>query len=257
MSRTNTSSGIGKKFGANPKGKAVKRWSYSAWAGLMSCPMRFFRSYVLGERGPKVPAMERGNEIHKLAEFYLTRRFDGVPPELKRLKPEYLALRKEKPIVEQFWGVDQRWKTKEWNSWCVIKMDAVLPPKKMDGWLWLQDLKTGREYPDHWKQGSLYGAVGLSKYPDLEGVISEFWYADQPVGKNTVTYTFPLKEVKALKEYWLEQGEQVMQPRKLYLPQPSENACRWCHLRSDKGGWNGVKCDGWKTVKELKAGSRR
>lgn len=201
--------------------------------------------------------MERGNEIHKLAEFYLKRRFDGVPPELKRLKPEYLGLRREKPIVEEFWGVDQQWKLKKYDSWCVIKMDAALPPQKMDGWLWLQDLKTGRVYPDHWKQASLYGAVGLAKYPgDIDGVRAEFWYADQPVGKNILSLEWNLKEVKTLKHYWQEQGAVVMEPQKLYIPEPSENACKWCHLRSDKGGWNGVKCDAWKAVKELQRGRR-
>lgn len=233
------------KLGNNPQGKGVKRWSYSAWASLFECPFRFFVSYVLGQRGPKVWAMERGNEIHKLAEFFLKRRFDGVPPELKRLRPEYQGLRQTKPIVEEFWGVSSSWKLKERDSWCVIKMDAALPPKKMDGWLWLQDLKTGKVYPNHWKQASLYGAVGLAKYPDIDGVMAEFWYADQPVGKNTHTYKWDFRDVKILRDFWMEQGEEIMTPRKRYLPQPSEGACKWCWLRKDKGG----PCDAYKTLK--------
>lgn len=231
-----------------PRDKVMSRWSYSAWACMKSCALKYYYAYIRGERGPPVPAMARGIEIHRLAEYFLQRKINGLPYELKKLKPEYLALQRAKPIVEQFWGVSEKWKPKGRDSWCVMKMDAALAPTRKEPRLWIQDLKTGREYASHEDQGSLYASIGLAMYPDLEGVDVEFWYADQPVDDNTRTFRFKLIDVKDAVEHWRKEGADIMEPKKIYYPSPTEDACKWCHLRSDKGG----PCDAWKVVKALR-----
>ncbi len=124
--------------------RAVKHWSYSAYGVWKSCAFKFYCERMLGMRGPPVPAMQRGTAIHALQENLLKGKIYGMPRELAKFGTELTALKHAKPIVEEFWGVDENWVFQEKRSWCVMKMDAALPPtKKNDYELYVQDLKTG------------------------------------------------------------------------------------------------------------------
>jgi hypothetical protein len=191
-------------------------------------------------------ALERGIELHKKQEGYLKGDVTSLPKDFKSFATHYKQLKKQHPIVEQFWGVDKRWRPVNWNSWVVMKMDAALEPSKKHGsMLWIQDLKTGKEHEDgHKRQGRLYAAIGRAIYPKAKGVIVEFWYTDLGY---PIQYEYNLASLKRAQDYWMEQGHKVLTPKKTYMPNPSLEACKWCYLRTDKGG----PCSAFKMVPEL------
>lgn len=230
--------------------KRVVRWSYSAWSQFHKCAFAFYRKFVCGDKDTSTSyALERGITLHKQQENYLRGEITGLPRTFLPFKREYIALKKQQPIVEKFWGVDHTWKSVQYGSWVVFKMDAAVPPNKRIGMdsLWIQDLKTGREYDTHAKQASLGAVIGARQYPDIAQVEVEFWYIDQGIIRQ---YHFDKAELTEEQEFWTEEGERLLTPQKKYLPNPSEENCKYCFLRSDKGG----PCDAWKKIKQARKG---
>jgi len=227
------------------KPKTINRWSYSAWSVWKSCRFKYFCSYILGIKDD-APSyyLERGIEIHKQAEAFLKGEIKQLPPALRKFRSHYAELRKLNPVVEEFWGVTKEWKPAQRDSWVVMKMDAaVLPSKKTDGLLIIQDLKTGREYDSHLNQAGLYAAIGYALHPKAKAVETEFWYSDHgTVSRNF----FDRRALKKQVAFWLSEGASLLKKEKKYLPSPSEYGCKYCHLRSDKGG----PCLAWKSLKK-------
>lgn len=225
--------------------KRLTRWSYSAWNDFNKCAFAFYQKYVLGKKETSTsPALERGNTLHKKQEVYLNGSVKQVPREFLPFKPEYEALKRARPIVEQFWGVDTHWQPMDWGSWVVFKMDAAVLPGKFIGkdTLWIQDLKTGKVYDSHDKQASLGATIGRALYPKVKRVEVEFWYADQGI---IIPYEFDKAELKRQRQFWTSEGDRILTPQKEYLPSPSVDNCKYCFLRSDNGG----PCKAWKKFK--------
>lgn len=224
-----------------PKPPMLNNWSYSAWAQFKACAFRLYRTKVCGDKEPTNIFMTRGIEAHKKAEFYLKGQFKQLPKELLSLSTEYKNLRKAAPIVEQFWGVDMEWKPTQWGSWVVMKMDAAVTPCKLtDHRLFVQDLKTGRRYDNHDDQASLYAVLGMQLHPTAKGVDVEMWYNESG---EVYPIAYSVSQVEKLKKYWNREGKKLMAERE-FLPSPNENACKYCNVRSDKGG----VCHAWKKL---------
>lgn len=224
--------------------RKITRWSYSAWSSFKSCPFKFFRTRIMGDKEPSNRALERGNMVHAKAEGLLKGRITGMPNELAKLARYYKQLRQLKPVVETYWNVDRNWKpvhSKD-DTWCTMKMDAAVEPcRATDRRLFIQDLKTGREYNGHKDQASLYACIGAVKYPKSVGVEVEFWYSDHGYSQ---PYFFTPSRIKHDTDIWIERGEQLMSEKR-FLPTPSIDACKYCFLRTDRGGM----CDAWKANK--------
>jgi hypothetical protein len=233
--------------------RPVTHWSYSSWSLKNKCDYAWYITQMLGVKDPAPMnrALMRGIELHKKAEGYLKGDVTSLPGELKLFSLHYKQLKRAKPIVEQFWGVDKRWRPVNYKSWVVMKMDAAVEPsRKNENILWIQDLKSGREYEDaHFDQGSLYAAIGYAMYPKIDGVIVEFWYADeQDPDKRIAQYEFTRKKLVKYTEVWQDRGQTLLTPQRKYLPNPSEDACRWCFLRDDRGG----NCNAWRAIRGLR-----
>lgn len=233
------------KKGRQAGQKRMTRWSYSGWATYQQCQFKYYGQFILGIKGDDIednPAIIRGNLLHKKQEKYLLGEIRGVPREFLPFKDELEGLKSAKPIVEQFWGVDASWHPINWGSWVVFKMDAAVLPTKKEPTLWVQDLKTGREYPKHADQASLGACIGFALHPKVEEVQVEFWYADQGIIR---AYDYSPKELKRETKRWMAEGDRILTPQKKYLPSPSEDNCKWCPVRSDRHG----PCEAWKKVK--------
>jgi PD-(D/E)XK nuclease superfamily len=228
--------------------KPFTRWSYSAWSAFKTCRYMFGKGYYEGVRGPQGPAAARGEHIHKLSEGLLRGDITGgVPKPLKRLEQHYKAFipyAKGRLVVEEFWGVTEKWKKAgKDDTWCVMKMDAATTPTKKDPVLTLVDLKTGREYPGHQDQGELYAVIGHALYPKIEEAHAEFWYADYTTDKPVSSWTYSREQLEELRKVWHERGRQMFSETE-FQKTPSQDGCKWCHLRSDKGG----PCSAWRNV---------
>lgn len=217
-------------------------WSYSAWGMFKKCMYFYYCVRILRMSEGTNIHMERGIKEHKIQEQYLKGNISVLPKNYADLKQQYKALKNANPIVEQFWGVDNRWKPSKWKSWAVMKMDAAVAPcRQTDYNLFIQDLKTGKEYENHMDQGLVYGAIGLAIYPKAENVEAEFWYVDQGY---VVHHDIPRDVIMRERKKWEERGKEMLSPRKKWPKSPSQEGCKWCFLRSDRGG----PCHGWKEL---------
>jgi hypothetical protein len=220
----------------------IKFWSFSSWHTWHQCAFRWYHVYVLGMKEPPGPAMARGDMIHKKAEAYLKGELKGpVPKELAKLGSYYEQLRRQHPLVEEYWNVNSKWKqaTKD-RMWCTMKMDAALLPGRKARSLLIQDTKTGHEYDYHAKQASLYACLGAAIVPETVGVDVEMWYVDEGY---PISYRFTPAQIERQTNWWMGQGERLLADRK-WLATPSVEACKYCHIRSDRGG----TCKSWKVL---------
>lgn len=212
--------------------KIQAHWSYTA-ASLFKCKRLYKEVYIKGNRAPQGPSATRGEQIHKLAEHYLKGDITGgVPGALRKLEAEFRGLKKAQPVVEEFWGVDEDWHFVRGRGWCVMKMDAAVEPTWKQPTLDMIDFKTGQIYPTHEAQGELYLAIGFARTSWIEEASTEFWYTDQ--GK-VVRREYTRSDIKTLAEKWHGKGREIMTTTK-FPATPHIDVCRWCHIRSDRGG---------------------
>jgi len=225
----------------------LQRWSYSVWAGMKQCPRKI--RYAKIDKLPELPspAAERGNTIHLKAEHYVKGDITGgVPRELKKLESEFRQLKKAKPEhVEEFWGFDKNWKPLrdgfDPKQTFTLKADAALAPRK--GVAIGIDYKSGRVYDGHDDQAELTAVATHLWYPNAKEIEIEFWYIDKG---RIVTYHFEVTYLEQRLKYWDKEGKKLLAEEK-FIPTPSEDACKWCSFRSDKGG----PCSAWKTLKNV------
>lgn len=222
-----------KKAAVEPKPVKVEllRWSYSSWSTYDECGARFAFRYSQKIPDKPSPAMARGTEIHTDAEMWTqTTKKVPLPPNLKKLAPQFEALRKAKPQVEAWWGVDKEWKPVKYGGWLVAKIDAFVQVKNE---LIIIDHKTGRVYADkHEKQASLYAALGGIFFPKVKRVVAEMWYLDQG---STLTWEWNREQVEQYQALWDRRGKEVMAHPNLN-PRPGWY-CKWCpYSKANAGG---------------------
>ena len=216
----------------------MNSWSLSKIQAYYSCPLKYKMIYLKGIRQKASPAMDRGNVIHAKAEKFLDGTIRGMPNELVKLKEPYKKLKKNKPLVEVKLSVDDAWNYTEWKTgWCRGILDVF---DRIDNEIIIIDHKTGRIYPKHSEQGEIYSCLASSTANDVKNYHVEFWYIDQGVIKS---YDFSADEVEELKKKWKVKAIKVLSATR-FPATPSHDACRWCHIRTDKGG----TCHAWKKI---------
>ena len=71
-----------KKLALTKVAKAVTSWSFSRYGDYKKCPLAFKLKHIDKIQEPKSPAMQRGIDIHNLAEAYVVGKLAKLPPEL-------------------------------------------------------------------------------------------------------------------------------------------------------------------------------
>lgn len=217
--------------------KMPDHWSYSSWSSYHKCAFQYYCTKILNIKEPPSDnrALIRGIELHKKQEGYFKGDVTSLPREFKPFLSHYKAVKRLNPVVEKFWGVSEDWVPMNWHSWVVMKMDAAIIPRSSNQMmLWIQDLKSGREYVDaHAKQADLYVAIGSALFPKFKTAVAEFWYIDQGY---PIEYEYTKRMVIELRKFWIDQGRKLLKRKKEYLPNPSEDNCKWCFLSAAKGG---------------------
>jgi hypothetical protein len=176
--------------------------------------------------------MERGNQIHKLAEDYTKGKLDKLPKELELFKDQFEILKTSNPHVEVTWAFTKDWHETMWNDWqnCMlrIKVDASCLD---DTVLYVIDHKTGKERDGYEAQLSLYALGGMLKYPHIKEVNTQLWYLDSG---NPIEQTYKIKEQKTLLKDWNKKTTPMLNDTQ-FAPKPG-NHCRWCTFSKAKGG---------------------
>lgn len=213
--------------------KSLPAWSFSRWFVYTSCPAKAKFKFIDKLKEPEGPALAKGNAVHKDAEEYLTGVKRTLPASLKSLEKEFKELKKMKPKCEIQWAFDANWGPTGWfdaDAYVRAMADAVGSPAP--GVLRMIDFKTGREYPYHVDQLSLYALSVFKKFLDINQVSAELWYID--TGK-VVTMEFSRAEEKDLEKHWKKETAKMMKDV-TFEPKPSLDSCKFCHFKKANNG---------------------
>ena len=234
--------------------KPVTSWSFSRYNDYKQCPLKFKLKHIDKLKEPPSAAMERGNQIHTMAEAYVKGQLRTMPPELKSLAEEFKELklmykRKQTPmVVEDQWAFTSTWELSQWNDWnncwLRVKLDNA---HTLDDTQYVTDWKTGkyRDYKEveYNEQLELYATAGLSMAA-IEGnknitVVPRLGWLDEgfftmPTDNDGNTLAYTMKDLPKLQKLWSKRVTPMFND-KHYPPKPN-NDCKWCHFRKSNGG---------------------
>lgn len=226
--------------------KPVTSWSFSRYTKYKQCPAKFKFNVVMGMKEPGNAAMDRGTDIHKLAENYVKGELPRLPAELALFKKEFVRLKKQKvKTVEDDWTWTKDWAhethSKDWTgAWVRIKIDASYTNMQHEALVPI-DFKTGKisdyKQVEYEEQLELYALGGLKKYPFVKIVAPQLWYLDQGVmwiGPNDEQLEYTRADEKFLEKKWAAKIKPMFND-KTYKATPN-HGCQWCHFRKSNGG---------------------
>lgn len=214
------------------KPTTITSWSYSRYALYEKCPRKAKYKFIDKLPEPGNAAMERGNQIHKLAELYTKNELQTLPKELKLFKEEFVELKKSKPIVEETWAFTRNWQKTTWNDWnnCAlrVKTDAACLDKDT---LYVIDHKTGKPRDGYEEQLHLSATAGMLVFPKAKIISTQLWYLDTG---DVVSKDYDAKDVGKMMLEWDKKTVPMLSDT-TFACRPS-NECRWCPYSKSKGG---------------------
>lgn len=216
----------------------ITAWSYSRLAVFRACKLQFRFQYIDKLPQPPSPAMDRGNDVHKVLQRYLEKKTKSLPADLKKsmgpeLEARYLTLRKSKHVAcELELAVDSSWKRVEWyakDAWLRVKLDAV---ETLGDTLNIDDHKTGKVREEqHTEQLEIYGAISPSFWPDAKEIVARMNYVDQ-AQDSIAMFTVPT--VMRFRKKWAKLSGPIFKEAK-FAASPGD-ACRYCAYSRRRGG---------------------
>jgi len=181
--------------------------------------------------------MNRGNDIHKMAEDVVKAKID-IPPELANVKDELEFLRDNMAVAEENWGFRKSW---DWigrpgwfgdDVWFRAKTDVRLLYE--DDTLLLGDWKTGKMYYSNEEQIELFALAGFRRFPAVKEVDTRLWYTDIEADKNEIQRVYTAKELETIQLDWDKRVVPMFKDRR-FPPTPNDK-CGWCPYSKMKGG---------------------
>jgi hypothetical protein len=226
-------------------------WSFSTYTQYLKCPFSVCLQNVQRIRMPeeRSETMMRGSDAHLAAKEYVSTKVQPMLPQsLQVFQPELDALRKAKAMVEQEWAFNRNWQLTTWlanDVWVRMKVDAIKTTQKL---ISIIDYKTGRVYPDHKQQRSLYALGGLLliklgrlQYIDKKGKINNVsqdasvaaahYYLDTT---QRAEETFTSARLPMLKSEWETRTKEMLEDTNFNTITGTH--CRWCKFRKSNGG---------------------
>lgn len=206
-------------------------WSFSRWKVYDTCPRQAYYKYIEKLKEPEGPALARGTRIHQLAQDYIEQKLQVLPSELAKCAAQIQALRDSEAKCEVEWGFTPSWAPTGWMAedvWLRVKADAFAV---RDSKMQIVDFKTGREYPDHRKQLSLYALSSFIMFPEVQSITSELYYLDAGA---VTTVDFEREEQPDILSVWQERCDKMLSDE-TFDPKPNPK-CKWCHFRASNGG---------------------
>lgn len=225
----------------------ITSWSMSRFNDYTKCPALAKYKHIDKLKEPGNEAMQRGTEIHKLAEDYVKGLIPKLPAPLALFKDEFTKLKKvykvqSLPIfVEDQWAFKADWSETQWNNWadCWLRVKVDLAYQTDADSLQVVDYKTGKmndyKAAEYMMQLELYAlaALQLSINPNLT-VFPKLWYLDQGVQYPPEPIKYVKKDLPELKKKWLARVKPMLNDTK-FAPRASNN-CRYCYFSAAKAG---------------------
>lgn len=234
--------------------KPLKAWSYSRYSQYKQCPLKLKLSAIDRIKEPKNQAMERGGQIHDIAEAYIKGKVAKLPPELALFKEEFGNLRKQFKkvingmVVEDNWAFTKDWVETAWDDWtgCWVRIKLDCAHHLDDVTMIITDWKTGKfradNIEDYIEQLELYALAALLLHDHIEKVIPRLAYTDEgkyfpEPGKEKV---YTRADIPKLKKLW-EKRVKAMMNDTIFAPKPNR-FCNWCHFRASNKANGGGQC---------------
>lgn len=205
----------------------MHQWSYSSLSNYEKCPFKYYLAKIEGIAEEVGGAAKRGTRIHEAIERYLNFEEDELPDVVwKSFGNELEAAREAGAEAELEFAFDDLWEPTSWDdAWVRGKIDLVVRDKSL-----IVDFKTGKFYPNHREQASLY-ALAAMELGITEEPCVEFWYIDLD---DVMEWEFKKRDYKSLRDSWNYRGMRL-QNEDRWDPRPGPY-CKWCAFRSKKGG---------------------
>lgn len=178
-------------------------WSYTMLETFLQCPKKTFHKYVLKEKEPSTPELERGNRVHKALEMRVKSNHQ-LPEEFKDYEPiaaSIAAARKGKKIYTELKiGINRQFQVCDFFApevWARLALDVFL---KGDGTATILDYKTGKPN-DKELQLKLNAMFSFQAFPTVHTITAlNVWLKDLPVKPGT-PYTFKREDAQI---HWQE-----------------------------------------------------
>lgn len=235
----------------------ITSWSYSRYQTYVQCPLKAKLQYIDKLKDPGNAAMERGNQIHKLAEAYLKGQLKKLPPALGQFGDDFKEDQKRvarlslRTCVEESWTLTKDWAQTVWNdwqgAWLRLKLDFAF---ETDGdAMVIKDWKTGKfreaDLAKYVEQLELYALVALLLHKHIKVVRPYLIYLDQgrvfpdpDLGDKPLTFT--QADVPRLKKEWLRRTKPMLSDTQ-FAPRPNA-FCYSCHFRASNKANGGGQC---------------
>jgi RecB family exonuclease len=226
----------------------ITSWSFSRYNDYRTCPLKARFKHVDKLKEPKNDAMQRGIDIHKLAETYIKGELSTIPPELKKFTDMFKDLRKaakRKVLpakVENSLALKRDWTETVWNDWNHCWLRVNTDAENYDGpeTIKLYDWKTGKpssyKVDEYMEQLELYALAAMVMYPWVAQVTVKLVFLDTgdvfPSADTPVVFT--RADIPRLKKLW-EKRVKPMLTDTVFKPTPN-SLCKYCHFRKSNGG---------------------
>lgn len=208
-----------------------KSWSLSSLGTYEKCPASYKYRYLDQVPTTKSTAAARGITNHGIVEGYLKGELSVLSPELSFYQGFFNDLKKHENYPELKLSLKRDWTPCLWDDpevWWKGVLDLLV---LKDEEAIVFDWKTGKIYPDHDDQKTLYSLAVFAAYPAVRSVRAVHVYLD--LGKNRER-TFHRHEVHMLRDLWLPRVRRLEGDTQ-FIPDPSFR-CTRCPFSRSQGG---------------------
>lgn len=210
-------------------------WSLSSLGTYERCGFKYRLKYVEKIPEARSEKASRGVDNHAIVEGFLKGAIPELPSELGFYSSFLTGLKTYEIYPEHKISLTRQWIPTTWSSkdsWYRGVLDLKLltgAPDAREGIVY--DWKTGKIYPDHDDQKSIYAIALLSEEPSLRQVRSVHVYLDLNSNREK---TFHRDQMHELRQSW-ETRVQRLEQDPVYIPNPGWY-CRHCSYSREKGG---------------------
>lgn len=209
------------------------RWSLSSLGTFEKCQLKYKFQNIDKLPSPRGTAANRGVDVHKHIEDFISGKTQALPTEINYWTQTLTQLREQGATPEVRISLTREWSPTEWdaaNVWVRGILDLRVTSES-EGQVY--DWKTGKIYPDHDDQKSLYSAMLLSSDPELQRVRATHVYIDLNQRREKV---FARDDLPDLRKHWEVRASFLERtaPEDM-IPSPGYH-CRYCAFSKSKGG---------------------
>ena len=214
------------------------KWSLTSLSTYEKCPAQYKYRYI--DHVPTPPssgAAARGTELHGHMESYLTGKTTELPNEINIYQQQLDELKKKEAYPEYTIQLNRDWQPvavgeERWYKGILdVKVLQRVRPEDDPTGAEVIDWKTGRIYPDHDDQKSLYSLAVFAEHPSVQRVWAKHVYLD--LGKERQKI-FDRDQMHELRTVWNNRVARL-EEEKEFIPNPSFT-CRFCPYSKEKGG---------------------